>query len=252
MGRRYRVGELAARTGVTVRTLHHYDQIGLLRPAGHSAGGHRLYAEEDLLALQQVLMLRYLGLPLAEITRLLRRPDFDLIASLRIQRRALRDRISELERIEAGLTRLIDRRVATGQWDWDMVATASATVQDGLTHRGDEMEKHYTPEQMAQFKELGEQMGPEAIRQIEAEWSALITEVRAHRHLAPTDPQAQDLADRWNAANERIAAAYRDYPELWQAIGENYQQGTFAGHDQAPQPEDFAFIARVNEEQGAR
>ncbi|MGH2559663.1 MAG: MerR family transcriptional regulator [Thermomicrobiales bacterium] len=247
MGRRYRVGELARLAGVSVRTLHHYDQIGLLGPSGHSAGGRRLYEETDVLALQQILTLRYLGLPLKEIARLLRRPDFDLIASLRIQRRALRDRISELERIEAGVQRLVDSRLSTGAWDWDVVATAASTVQDGLTHRGAEMDAHYTPEQMAQFKELGEQVGPEAIRQIEEEWTSLIAEVRANRHLAPTDPAAQALADRWNAANERVAAAYRDYPELWQAIGENYQKGNFAASEHTPQPEDFAFIAKVNE-----
>src|SRR5215208_3975928 len=61
MGRYYRVGEVAALTRVSVRTLHHYDRIGLLRPAQHSAGGYRLYGESELLRLQQILTLRYLG-----------------------------------------------------------------------------------------------------------------------------------------------------------------------------------------------
>src|SRR5918992_700675 len=122
MGRLYRVGELAEVTGVSIRTLHHYDQIGLLRPSDHSEGGYRLYSEEDLLRLQQVLTLRYLGFSLKQIRELLDRPDFDLVASMRIQSGALRDRISELERIEAALGELVDRRLATGHWAWDLVA----------------------------------------------------------------------------------------------------------------------------------
>ena len=63
MGRYYRVGEVATLTRVSVRTLHHYDRIGLLRPALHSAGGYRMYGESELLRLQQILTLRYLGVP---------------------------------------------------------------------------------------------------------------------------------------------------------------------------------------------
>jgi MerR family transcriptional regulator, thiopeptide resistance regulator len=77
--RRYRVGELASLTGVSVRTLHHYDQIGLLKPSAHSEGGYRLYSENELLRLQQILMLRYLGFGLVSIGTLLDRPDFEIL-----------------------------------------------------------------------------------------------------------------------------------------------------------------------------
>ncbi len=99
MGRSYRVGEVATLTRVSIRTLHHYDRIGLVRPSARSAAGYRLYREGDLLRLQQVLTLRYLGFPLKDIGRLLDRPDFDVLASMRIQRGVLRQRIAELERV---------------------------------------------------------------------------------------------------------------------------------------------------------
>jgi len=63
----YTVGELAKLTGVTVRALHHYDEIGLVRPSQRNAAGHRLYDDRDVLRLQQVLLFRELGLPLDEI-----------------------------------------------------------------------------------------------------------------------------------------------------------------------------------------
>jgi DNA-binding transcriptional MerR regulator len=65
----YTISQLAKMAGVSVRTLHHYDQIGLLRPAGRSAAGYRLYAEPDLLRLQQVLFFKELDMPLDEVRR---------------------------------------------------------------------------------------------------------------------------------------------------------------------------------------
>src|SRR5262245_40215664 len=106
----YRVGRVAALTGVSVRALHHYDAIGLLRPSrrldSEHRSGHRLYSSADLLTLQQILTLRYLGFDLRQIRELLERPDFDVIASLRIQRGVVRERIAELGRIEGSLSRL--------------------------------------------------------------------------------------------------------------------------------------------------
>ncbi len=98
----YRVGQVAALIGVSILTLHHYDGIGLLHPSMRLESGHRLYSSADLLKLQQILTLRNLGFELRQIRELLQRTDFDAIASLRIQRRVVRDRISEQERIEAG------------------------------------------------------------------------------------------------------------------------------------------------------
>lgn len=133
MERLYRVGEVAEMMQMSIRTLHHYDQIGLLRPSAHSEGGYRLYAERDLVRLQQILTLRYLGFPLKQIREIFGRPDLNLVASLRVQRRALGDRVAELQRIQASLDTLIDRRLTTGEWAWDLVAQASATVQTSLT-----------------------------------------------------------------------------------------------------------------------
>src|SRR3954468_8096229 len=66
-----KVGELARSTGLTVRTLHHYDEIGLLKPSGRSESGYRLYGEDDVARLHAIQALRHLGLPLAEIGPLL-------------------------------------------------------------------------------------------------------------------------------------------------------------------------------------
>lgn len=247
MVRSYKVGEIAELTKVSVRTLHHYDQIGILRPATISDGGHRLYTETELLRLQQILTLRYLGFQLREIGELLDRQDFDLLASLRIQQRAVRDHISELEQVEAALTRMVDHRQSTGAWDWNLTVEASRSVQRQREEARHNMEKYYTPEQMKQFEELGEAVGPDVIKSVEDRWTALMVEVRANQHLDPASPEARNLADRWNAMTEETMSYYRDHPELVQAMRENYAKGVFEQTEHAPHAADLAFIQRVNE-----
>ena len=76
------VHQLASLAGVSVRMLHHYDQIGLLTPSARSAAGYRLYGTEDLMRLQQILLFRTVDLPLAEIGRILDDPEFDPVRAL--------------------------------------------------------------------------------------------------------------------------------------------------------------------------
>src|SRR5947209_6282553 len=85
----YSVGELAKLTGVTVRALHHYDEIGLVRPSQRSAAGYRLYDRDDVLRLQHVLLLREVGLPLDDIAAVLDDPSFDRARALRDHREVL-------------------------------------------------------------------------------------------------------------------------------------------------------------------
>ena len=245
MGRYYRVGEVATLTRVSVRTLHHYDRIGLLRPATHSSGGYRLYGEADLLRLQQILTLRYLGFPLKRIGDLLDRTDFDLVASLRVQRLALQDRIEELERVSAAIGELVDQRLATGEWSWDLVIEASEAVGAGLTRREESMEAYYTPEQMKQFEAAARATPQAEIEAIEQGWTALLAEVRANYDLDPASAEARALGDHADELTARTMRGYEQYPELAAAIGANYERGAFEGNPQAPQAADFAFFERV-------
>src|SRR3954469_1547237 len=94
-----KVGELARRTGLTTRTLHHYDEIGLLRPSLHTESGHRLYTAGDIARLQQVLSLRQLGFSLEEIAGCLDRPGFSPMEVIRLHVARLRDQIALQRRL---------------------------------------------------------------------------------------------------------------------------------------------------------
>jgi DNA-binding transcriptional MerR regulator len=104
------VGELARLAGVTVRTLHHYDRIGLVRPSERTAAGYRSYDVRDLDRLQQVLLYRELGFPLEEVATLLDDPAADPAAHLRRQHRLLRERLERTRAMVAAVEKEMEAR----------------------------------------------------------------------------------------------------------------------------------------------
>ncbi|UYQ63580.1 MerR family transcriptional regulator [Streptomyces peucetius] len=104
------VGQVARFAGVTVRTLHHYDEIGLLRPSGRSGSGHRRYDDADLDRLQQILFYRELGFPLEEVAALLDDPDVDPRAHLARQHELLSARITKLQEMAAAVERAMEAK----------------------------------------------------------------------------------------------------------------------------------------------
>ncbi|MFF1305124.1 MerR family transcriptional regulator [Streptomyces sp. NPDC058307] len=106
----YSVGQVAGFAGVTVRTLHHYDDIGLLVPSERSHAGHRRYSDADLDRLQQILFYRELGFPLDEVAALLDDPDADPRAHLRRQHELLTARIEKLQKMAAAVEHAMEAR----------------------------------------------------------------------------------------------------------------------------------------------
>ena len=234
-----KIGELARRTGLTVRTLHHYDEIGLLRPSLHTEAGHRLYTANDVARLQQVLSLRQLGFSLDEIRGCLDRSDFSARALIEHHLVQLREQITLSQQLIARL------EVIAGHLEKAGEVSAEEFLQtiEVMTM----MENLYTPEQIKQFEEVGKRVGPEEIRAIEAAWTTLLSDVRAQSHLDPGSAEAQILVSRWDALLQRTMRGYEGFPELKNAIADNYRQGRFEGHALAPQTADFAFIERARE-----
>ncbi|MFE7776496.1 MerR family transcriptional regulator [Streptomyces sp. NPDC057445] len=106
----YSVGQVSGFAGVTVRTLHHYDEIGLLSPSGRSHAGHRRYDDADLDRLQRILFYRELGFPLDQVAILLDDPDVDPRDHLRRQHALLTDRIAELQKMAEAVEQAMEAR----------------------------------------------------------------------------------------------------------------------------------------------
>jgi DNA-binding transcriptional MerR regulator len=191
-----KVGELAKRTGLTVRTLHHYDEIGLLKPSLHTDVGYRLYTTADVARLQQVLSLRQLGFALEEVRACLDRPDFSPLEVIRLHVARLREQI-ELQR------KLCERLEALAEH----FRTAEEVSADEFLFTIEVMtmmEKYYTPEQMESFRKRHEadpEGNAELARQGTQMWADLFTDVDAAMNagVPAEDPKAQELAKRWLA-----------------------------------------------------
>lgn len=188
-----KVGELAKRTGLTVRTLHHYDAIGLLKPSLHSETGYRLYTAADVARLQQVLSLRQLGFALEEVRDCLDRAGFAPLEVIRLHVARLREQIELQRRLYERLETLAAHLRAAGE----VSAEEFLRTIEVMTM----MEKYYTPEQLESLKQRREQLGEERIAQAPAEWAELMALVRAEmdKGTDPKNPSVQALAKRWMA-----------------------------------------------------
>lgn len=215
----WKVGELAARTGLTVRTLHHYDAIGLLSPSGRTGSahgsGHRLYTAADVARLHQILCLRQLGFGLEQIREYMTRADYDPREVVRLHLEDVRRRAAELAELGdrlRGLCEILDR--------------ADAVTPDTFLRTIEAMtmvEKYYTPEQLEQLKARKEQVGDERIRQVQQEWADLHAAVKAamDANVPPEDPRAQELARKWFGL---VAEFTGGDPGILRSLNTIYQQ----------------------------
>src|SRR5215212_4431999 len=114
--------EFAERSGVTVRTLHHYDRLGLLRPSRRTRAGYRLYGERDFARLQQIVTLKFIGLSLKQIKDVLDRDSFDLSTALRLQREILGERRRHREMAIVAIEKAERLLASRAEPDWETFA----------------------------------------------------------------------------------------------------------------------------------
>jgi DNA-binding transcriptional MerR regulator len=190
-GEALKVGELAKRTGLTIRTLHHYDEIGLVKPSRHGESGYRLYTAEDVARLQQVLALRRLGFSLDEVRDCLDRADFSPSDLIQRHIRCLREQIALQQELCNRLEAIHDHVQAAES------VSAEEILQ--IISRMTMIENYYTPEQLEYLKNRAELIGEERMKQAPEDWAALMAEVRAEKEkgTAPDDPKILELARRW-------------------------------------------------------
>ncbi|HEX8000599.1 MAG TPA: MerR family transcriptional regulator [Pyrinomonadaceae bacterium] len=190
----YLAQEFAERAGVTVRTLHHYDRTGLLKPSGYTAAGYRLYGEKDFARLQQIATLKFIGFSLKQIKELLDLRELDLKATLRMQRSVIEEERRRLEKIITAIERA-ERVVAAGETsDWEVFGKIIEVMN--MQNNMDWLKKYYTEEQLEELAARG----ANGVRERgEQEWAVLIKEVEAAVSAGedPSSEKSQALAERW-------------------------------------------------------
>jgi len=217
----WKVGELAKRSGVSVRTLHWYEEVGLIAPSQRTEAGHRLYAAEDVQRLQQIMSLRQLGFALDEIRECLGRPEFTPRHVIELHVARLDQQIEAQQRLRARLDLMAKRFEAAEEVSAEQFIEAIEEMTM--------MEKYFTTEQLDALKQRGDSLGPEAIKKVENEWPELIAKVRAEldKGTDPAAPHVQALAKRWmelvsafsggdRAIEKSVTTMYRNEPQVGQ------------------------------------
>jgi len=244
------VGELARRCGLTVRTLHHYDAIGLLVPSLRSAAGYRLYDRANIERLHRIQALRQLGLSLADIGKALSGPELPLAELIDRQLVQIDRDMTRAERLRSKLIQL-RRQLASGQPP--DLAEWLDTLELMTMY-----ENYFSTEEIKQLPLLHD-------ADTRAEWSAMVSTVQAaiDRGVPPDAPEAQILALRWMRTLYRDTGGNPDFlvrlntmhdnePGSWDAMGvtvavrsfieQAFVEGRLAIYQRYLKPDEFAFM----------
>lgn len=234
----WKVGELARNTGMSVRALHHYDEIGLLRPSLRTAAGHRLYDRADIERLQQIHSLRLMGISLDETKRL-------LDGAAASPRQVIDLHLARLHEQMAMQKQLVRRLKALA----DHLDTAKPLSLEELCKTIEEMmrvEKYFTPEQLDVMEQRRISVGEERMHTVRDDWNEIIPKVRAamEKGVDPTSPEILALARRWKALVEEFTGGD---PAIAGAVKKMYENDGPALQEKlgnVPTKEMFAYICK--------
>lgn len=229
----WKVGEIAAKTGLSVRTLHYYEEVGLLIPSSRNTAGHRLYGQAALSRLLHIVTLRQLGLSLVEIRQ-------GLDCSAVGLRDVLTQRVASLEREIAEGHRLRER----------LLRMTSMLAEPSLPSSFDALEllemmvmfeKYYTPEQGEALEQRRESLGTEGMAEAEAAWQAIFAETKAvmNKGLPSTAPEMTEIRAR---AQALVAQFTGGDAEIHASLGKMWQEEAELPQQHGIDPEVMAFL----------
>ena len=238
----WKVGELADRAGLSVRTLHYYDEIGLLSPSRRTAAGHRLYTAGDVLRLQQIRSLKHLGFGLEEIRDCLDRPeDFPLRRVVKLHLSRLEEQIELRQRLRDRLEALAARLDSAEEVSVEgFVKTAMEVIE-----MSERIERYYTPEQLEYLEQRRREFGEERIRAAEKEWPELIEQVRAEMEAGTdsAEERVQLLARRWMELVQEFTGGD---PGIERSLGNMWrQEESIHGMETGPMRELGEYVSRA-------
>jgi DNA-binding transcriptional MerR regulator len=199
----YETSEFAALAGVTARALRHYDRLGLLRPK-RSRAGYRMYSARDLEALEEIVALKFIGVPLKEIAAIRRRAKRSFAEVLQAQREALEAKRHTLTRAIAAVAAAEGTLRSGTTIDAELFRRIIEVMQMDTSH--EKTVATYTAMLKAKVSHLSA-MSVEERAVLQQQWSALIAEVKGALNEDPAGPTAQRLLDRWLSLLRAVTGA---------------------------------------------
>jgi len=216
----YTVKQLAKLAGVSVRTLHHYDHIGLLRPSSRTQAGYRLYQRADLLRLQQILFFKELDFSLSEIRDILDNPDFDEVKALEDHRQLLEQRAERIVLLINTIDKTINRLTE------DTMPLTDAELYEGFTDAEiqkikQEVQEHYDSELVKISNQNVRNMSKSQFQDVKEEGENIAREMAELMDQDVANPEVQALIARHHALNEQF---YPTSAEMYRGLGQMYTQ----------------------------
>ena len=243
----YRVHEFAKLAGVTVRALHHYDRLGLLRPKQRTHSGYRLYTNRDFGRLEQIVVLKFLGMPLKQIRRLVEH-ESKLGEALKRQQTVLAEKRRQIDQAIAAIRNAQSSFEAKNEPDWKLFRYVIQEIE--MQNSMDWSKKYYSPEAQTKIEAQKHLWSPEIQERVTQEWTELVAEVGAALGEDPAGPKAQALAARWRKLVEGftggdpeilngLRAMWQDKPNWPESARKAF------GDKPAIRPEVHAFIQKA-------
>lgn len=243
----YQTQEFAKLAGVTVRALHHYDHLGLLRPKQRSHSGYRLYSAHDFARLEQIVVLKFLGMPLQQIKSLLA-AEPRLGDALRRQKSVLLEKRIQIDRAIQAISNAQSSFEPRGAQDLQLLRQIIQEI--AMQNSTDWTKKYYSPEAQAKVEDRKKLWSPELQERVSRQWTELIAEVEAALDEDPAGAKAQALAARWRTLIEGftggdpeilkgLRAMWQDKPN-WPASAQQEYGNRFV-----IKPEVHAFIVKA-------
>jgi MerR family transcriptional regulator, thiopeptide resistance regulator len=215
--KRYQAHEFAQRAGVTVRTLHHYDRLGLLKVSRRSRAGYRLYSDPDLIRLEQIVVLKAIGLTLKETRELLQRDRSALQDTLARQQRVLTEKRKQLDKAIRAIGTARRALDSGDEPDWTLFTRIikEMTMQNDT----DWTRQYYSDEAQNKVDARRHLWSPELQEKVTQQWNELFHDIGAALQEDPAGPIAQALLARWQ---QLVSAFTGGDPEIQNGLNRMY------------------------------
>lgn len=233
---RWSIGDLARASGLTIRTLYHYDEIGLVSASERTPSGHRRYTEDDVRLLYRVRTLRQLGFALDDIRSMLSSSD-SLHGLFTAQLAALNAQAAKLDQLRSRVEGLLRH---------DDTESLLTTLEMMSVY-----ESYFTTEQLTSLRSRAAAMGTEAVEALKTEWFELAASLREHMNAGTPvdDPAVQELSLKWDQLGAKFTG---DDPAIKAAAAASWEDNKAAISTQVGWPADDGLVDYVNRARASR
>ncbi len=241
MSEYYRVKKFSQLTSTTIKTLRHYDEIGLLKPAKKTISGYKLYSDNDILHLQQILILKFLGYPLTEIKNILSSKTDDITHSLKTQAKLLTKKSATAKDAAWLIDQIVAQKEQNHTLNWKMIFKIMELLQLDKNNSAVWQKQYYTESEYNELAQISLKYTAEFWENYMARWTLLHAEVKSQLHTDSEGEIGLMLGKKWLDLKNEVQAD----PALQKKGWEAFQKGIVPQETFAYDPKVIEYIAKA-------